>query len=504
MAMHLANAISYITDEEKTQSGALVGSHNCNTDTALQEMISTKRKFGKLDRRQGYHFIISFKKQEVRPETAMEITQKFVERYFGDDFQCLYATHDNTEHVHSHILFNSVSWRTGKKYRYEKGDWAREIQPIVNELCKEYGLSIQDIEVGTEEKSLKKWDKTKQGIFKWNHQLSLDVEDSISFADNYESFLKLMEQKGYEIRQKNGETYLKPMGEKRFIRLTEVSPYYTKEAVENQIVKDIRHKAIRNKNRTPRIIRCRKNYKKYIPLSPYQKAFYAKMYRTGQLKRKPYSQMWRYREEAARFEKLQSQYLYLHKNNIRSAEELENQKKDISIRMDSLDEQRHQIYKRRYPHKSTLALLKIIEENEIRASYYKKGSTFYAPNYERWREAAEILIQKGYTVNQVTEMKETFQRELAEVTKVKRELKKEAKQIDDILFEKSRVQVIEKAVPALGVNEQNIAGKTILHKGGDAEKAESVITEIPAHTDTEYLENKPAQSKEQGQWVQAR
>jgi len=403
-----------------------------------------------------------------------------------------------------------VSWRTGRKYRYEKGDWAREIQPIVNELCKEYGLSIQDIEVGTKEKEPKKWDKTKQGIFKWNHQISLDVEDSISFADNYESFLKLMEQKGYEIRQKNGETYLKPMGERRFIRLTDISPHYTKAAVENQIVKGTQHEAVRNENCTPRIIRCRKNYKRYIPLSPYQKAFYAKMYRTGQFKRKPYSQMWRYREEAARFEKLQSQYLYLYRNNIRSAEELENQKKDISIRMDSLNEQRHQIYKRRYPHKPALALLKIIEENEIRASYYKEGSAFYAPNYKKWKEAAEILIQKGYTVNQVTEMKETFQKELAEVTKARRELKKEANLIDEILLEKSRVQVIEKAVPMIEGNEPDflqgeiLEEKKKLRKGGDEEKTESIITETPAHADTKQLENKPAQSKEQGQWVQAR
>ena len=507
MAMHLANAISYITDEEKTQGGALVGSHNCNTDTALQEMIATKRKFGKTDKRQGYHFIISFKKQEVRPETALEITQKFVERYFGDNLQCLYATHDNTEHVHSHILFNSVSWRTGKKYRYERGDWAREIQPIVNELCKEYSLSIQDIEVGTEEKSLKKWDKTKQGIFKWNHQISLDVEDFISFADNYENFLKFMEQKGYEIQQKNGVTYLKPMGEKRFIRLTDISPHYTREMVENQIEKDNRHKTIRSENRTPRIVRCRKNYKRYIPLSPYQKAFCAKMYRTGQLKRKPYSQMWRYREESVRFEKLQSQYLYLCRNNIRSAKELENQKKDISIRMDSLDEQRHQIYKRRYPHKPALALLKIIEENEIRASYYKKGSSVYAANYEKWMESSVILIQKGYTVSQITEMKETYQRELAEVTKIKRELKKEANLIDEILFEKNRVQVIEKAVPTIAAKETNtlqeeiIEEKKILYKGGDAEKAESEIT---AHTDTEYLDNQPVQNKEQNQPIQVR
>ena len=501
MAMHLANAISYITDEEKTQRGALVGSHNCNADTALQEMLATKRKFGKMDKRQGYHFIISFKKQEVRPETAMEITQKFVERYLGDDFQCLYATHDNTEHVHSHILFNSVSWRTGKKYRYEKGDWAKEIQSIVNELCKEYGLSIQDIEVGTEEKSLKKWDKTKQGTCKWDHQISLDVEDSISFANSYENFLKLMELKGYEVEQRNGESFLKPMGEKRFIRLTDISGYYTKEAIESQIEKGIRHEVKRSGNRTPRIIGCRKNYRRYIPPTSYQKAFLAKMYRTGQLKRKPYSQMWRYREEAAKFEKLQSQYLYLCRHSIRSAEELEKRKKDLDVRMDDLDEARHQIYKRRYPHKSALALLKIIEENETRASYYKQGSLFYASNYERWREAAEILVQKGYTIKQVSEMKEAYQTELASVAKAKRELKKEENLISGILSGRSRAQVMEITVPEINaphkakenIKETDSIRKAIsARKGGDAENTGSIRAEMPAHTEAGHLEKQPA------------
>lgn len=477
--MHLANAISYITDEEKTQFGSLVGSHNCNVDTALQEMLTTKRKFGKMDKRQGYHFIISFRKQELRPETAMEITQKFVERYFGDDFQCLYATHDNTEHVHSHILFNSVSWCTGRKYRYEKGDWAKEIQPIVNELCREYGLSIQDIEVDTEEKTVKKWDKTKQGIFKWNHQISLDVEDSISFANSYENFLKLMELKGYEIKQKNGETFLKPMGEKKFLCLTDISVYYTKEAIDDQIENRIQSKISRRENRNPRIVGCRKNYRKYIPQTSYPKAFFAKMYRAGQIKCKPYSQMWRYKEEAARFEKLQSQYLYLCRHNIHSAGELEKQKKNLAVRMGDLDEARHQIYKRRYPHKSAFALLKIIEENEIRASYYKKGSIFYASNYEKWKEAAEILIQKGYTVSQISEMKESFQAELASVAKAKRELKKEENLVNGILSEKSRVQAMEIKAPEVDAlykmrtkeKESDVTQKDIsFRKGGGAEK----------------------------------
>lgn len=513
MAMHLANAISYITDEEKTQKGALVGSHNCNVDIALQEMLATKRKYGKVDKRQGYHFIISFRKQELRPETAMEITQKFVERYFGDDFQCLYATHDNTDHVHSHILFNSVSWRTGKKYRYEKGDWAREIQPIVNELCKEYGLSIQDIGGGTEEKTVKKWDKTKQGIFKWNHQIELDVEDSISFANSYENFLKLMEVKGYEIKQRNGETILKPMGEKRFLRLTDISVYYTKETIDNQIENRIQSKNSRSENRTPRIVRCRKNYKSYILQTSYQKAFLKKMYRSGQLKRKSYSQMWRYKEEVAKFEKLQSQYLYLCRHNIRSAGELENRKNNLAVRMGDLDEARHQIYKRRYPHKSALALLKIIEENEIRASYYKQGSTFYAPNYEKWKEAAEILVQKGYTVSQISEMKETFQTELASIAKAKRELKKEENLVNGILSERSRICVVEIEVPEIeapykvqenGKEPDDIWKDISVEKGGGAEKTESIQIEIPAHTKADHSEKQPAHNKYQKQQEQAR
>lgn len=523
--MHLANAISYITDGEKTQEGALVGSHNCNVDTALQEMISVKRKYGKLDKRQGYHFIISFKKQEVKPETAMEITQKFVEKYFGDDFQCLYATHDNTDHVHSHILFNSVSWRTGKKYRYEKGDWAKEIQPIVNDLCKEYGLSIQDIEIGTKEKEPKKWDKTKQGIFRWNRQISLDVEDSISFANSYENFLKLMELKKYEIKQKSGEVYLKPMGEKRFILLTDISAYYTKESIESQIEKGVQHKSGRTGNCAPRIVRCRKNYKKYFPPTQYQNAFFAKMYRTGQLKRKPYSQMWRYKEEAVRFEKLQSQYLYLCRHNVRSADDLKIRRDILDTQIKNLDEERHQIYKWRYPYKPALALLKTIEENETRASYYKEGSIFYAPYYEKWKEAVEALAEKGYTVGQLMEMKETVQNQLASVAKSKKELKKEGNLIDSILYGESRTQVLGKKVPELEVmrtsdileqntKEANIPEKEMEtenpRKGGGVEKEKFPEIENPetknkaVKTDTAHMDKQPAQNEKQEQPEQAR
>ena len=143
---HLKRALDYVMNPDKTQDGRLVGAINCQVDTAFEQMKETKRNFGKIDKRQGYHIILSFKENEANPDTAFEITQKFVEEYLGKSYEAVFVVHDNTAHVHSHIVFNSVSFVDGKKYRYEKGDWAKYIQPITNRLCQEYGLSIIDVD----------------------------------------------------------------------------------------------------------------------------------------------------------------------------------------------------------------------------------------------------------------------------------------------------------------------------------------------------------------------
>ena len=149
---HLKRSLDYVMNPEKTQDGRLVGAINCQVDSAFEQMKATKRKFGKVDKRQGYHIILSFKEDEVNPDTAFEITRRFVEEYLGKSYEAVYVVHDNTAHVHSHIVFNSVSFGDGKKYRYEKGDWAKYIQPITNKLCQEYGLSIIDVDDGSKEK----------------------------------------------------------------------------------------------------------------------------------------------------------------------------------------------------------------------------------------------------------------------------------------------------------------------------------------------------------------
>lgn len=173
--------------------------------------------------------------------------------------------------------------------------------------------------------------------------------------------------------------------------------------------------------------------------------------------------------------------------------------------MDILNEKRHQIYKKRYPYKPALAQLKIIEENETRASYYKKGSIFYAPNYEKWKEAVEALTQMGYTAGQVTEIKEAFRTELASVAKARRELKKEETLIDSIFNEKNRVQAIEITAPKTEAAYREKKRETpVMRKGGDAEKTAFIETKISAHTDADYLEKQPAYKEKQKQPEQAR
>ena len=113
-------------------------------------MVDTKRHFGKLDKRQGYHFILSFEEDEVSEEEAFQVVGEFVTEFLGKDFEAVYAVHNDTDHIHGHIIFNSVRCTTGYKYDYKNGDWENIIQPLSNRICREHGLSVLDLEEAKE------------------------------------------------------------------------------------------------------------------------------------------------------------------------------------------------------------------------------------------------------------------------------------------------------------------------------------------------------------------
>jgi len=300
----LRNAIDYITDHEKTDGGRLVQGLNCLPDIAFEQMKQTKQTFGKLDKRQGYHLILSFKEGEVEPDMAMEITRKFAEAYLGKEFEAIYAVHDNTDCIHSHIIYNSVSFLTGRKYRYERGDWAREIQPLMNRLCKEHGLSELDFDQNAGQRANRntEWTNQRDGKFVWGDMIKRDLDACILHASSMKEFFELLSGKGYELKNAWNEEHgkylgVKPPGMSRFKRCKTLGDGYSREQIEKRIEEETFDTYIKEHKSEPHLVTCKVKWYRRAKLSGLQKKYFAKLYRTRQFKKKPYSQAWKYRKD---------------------------------------------------------------------------------------------------------------------------------------------------------------------------------------------------------------
>ena len=137
----LHNVIDYVEADYKTEKQFYVSGVNCNPKTALEEMTITKEQYGKTGGILGFHAFQSFAEGEVTPELAHQIGVQFANEMWGDRFQVIVTTHLNTNHIHNHIVLNSVSFKDGLKYYDNHTNYAK-MRHISDELCKEYGLSV--------------------------------------------------------------------------------------------------------------------------------------------------------------------------------------------------------------------------------------------------------------------------------------------------------------------------------------------------------------------------
>ena len=425
---HLKRSLDYVMNPEKTQDGRLVGAINCQVDSAFEQMKATKRKFGKVDKRQGYHIILSFKEDEVNPDTAFEITRRFVEEYLGKSYEAVYVVHDNTAHVHSHIVFNSVSFVDGKKYRYEKGDWAKYIQPITNKLCQEYGLSIIDVDDGSKEKeheSYKDWSEYREGSFVWADMIKRDLDSCILQAGNYEQFLELLSDKGYEVKQ-GKYLAVKPQGMTRFRRCKTLGDMYSDEAIRERIEKeDISFYREQQKEVQPVLCKCKVRRYRRAKMSGLQKRYYAKLYRIGKLKKKPYSQVWKYRDDIRKMHKLQEQYLFLVRHKIESAEELVSVLDNLTDKKKEASKEKSKTYKAKERFKDIFDKAEQIRELNDAESCYQSGDTFFEDEHNAWERLNTELLAQGYSVEEVESLRKKYESKYAQDCKAERAVSKE-------------------------------------------------------------------------------
>ena len=190
---NLNGLIEYVMNGDKTDEMKYVSGVNCLPETAYEEMIATKNRFNKgKEKIIGYHLIQSFARYEVTPEVAHELGLEYVNEVFGKDFEAVVATHLNTDNVHNHIVINSVSLKTGKKfYDYHA---SRDYLRIVSDcICQYYGLSVLEDKIWKHKGAYKRFAKENP----YMQMVKSDVDRCIEKALYEKDFRKRLEELGY-------------------------------------------------------------------------------------------------------------------------------------------------------------------------------------------------------------------------------------------------------------------------------------------------------------------
>ena len=387
-ASHLKNALEYIQNPDKTEECILVGGINCLPDTAFEQMEETKNIFHKTGKRQGYHVIISFSPEEkVTAEQAMYVLEHFAKDVLGDDYEAVYAVHTDREHMHGHLIWNSVSMTTGKKYNSPKGNWKNHLQPITNKYCDELGLSIMPAEYSRNPKNISK--------DKWEKEMSMkeiilrDAKMCAYAAGNVEHFKYLMKRLGY-VFKKDAWMEVQAPGFRYYHKLAKLDEMFSEDMLRHYVdmpwmVKPYFYSSdIRGLHRTK--------------LSPYQKRFYAKLYRLRIVEQKRFAVGGaKYTEDLKRFHQLQDEYLLIVNNDIKSVVDLVYFIGEQEEKIQQIEDRQKEIY---------------------RESSSRKRSI---KNEEQYREY------------QIWHME--VQEELDELKQEKREIKRQIQLADDIIKE---------------------------------------------------------------------
>ena len=353
-ARHLEQALDYIQNPEKTNGNVLVGSINCLPETAFEQMMDTKMTFGKMDKRQGYHIIISFVPRETTEEIAFDIVERFAKEYLKDEYEAVYAVHNDKDHMHAHLIFNSVNLVTGMKYEYRKGEWKRRMQPITNKLCKEYNLEIMPAEYAREPKNLSRveWEQEQQ----FKEMILADALFCQNYAGSMDHFIFLMKRIGYQFEY-GKYLSVKVPGGKWYHQLDKLDERFGKENFKYYLDMGFSR---------PRFISTNPLYLYRSGLSEFQLKFYHKMYRIRMVEQKRFDKnaAWM-AKELQKFHQLQKEYLFLVNNDIKSVEGLITYEVLKGMDVERISNRQKEIYKESGARKRACKTMADVREFQI-------------------------------------------------------------------------------------------------------------------------------------------
>ena len=231
----LSKAIAYILNPEKTDEKLLVSSYGCASETAAREFEWTR----KIAEQKGMnpvriiarHVIQSFEIGEVTPELAHEIGKQFADEILGGKYEYVLTTHIDKDHVHNHLIFNAVDFVNYHAYKSYKRIYY-DMREVSDQLCKENGLSVippsQNKGMG-----YKEYTEAKRGT-SWKQKLKQTIDRLVITAKDYDDFLRLMQEAGYEIKTGKYISF-RAKGQERFTRSKTIGENYTEERIKERI-----------------------------------------------------------------------------------------------------------------------------------------------------------------------------------------------------------------------------------------------------------------------------
>ena len=367
-AVSLQDALDYAANRDKTEQSCFESSYACTLETAFADMRQTKERWHKLSGVQGYHLVQSFAAGEVTPELAHQIAQELADRVLGRRYEYVIGTHLNTGHIHSYIVWNSVSRIDGKKYHSNGKSYVTEIRAVSDELCQKYKLSVIDTENSNHvAKPYAEWLAEKNGQPTWRTAIRQDVDEAIQQSLTWRQFLTVLGRKGYEVRMGRKYPVLRPPGKERFVRFKTLGKRYTPEAIQTRILYPRSYRPYVENPPTIQHGRLHSGKKPHRKLTGLRALYYRYLYELGALPRKPRRPSYVVRQDAYKLDQRIRQMEFLSKHNIDTLAQLETHRQALQTEIGQLLTKRKQLPKTdevQSQHESVNTALKQLRQEE--------------------------------------------------------------------------------------------------------------------------------------------
>lgn len=445
--MRIDRLVRYVLNPDKTDESVLTYCQYCKPRSAAKQMMATKEQYCKEDGIQAFHIIQSFKKGEIEPNLALEIGKRFIREHLPD-YEAVLGTHIDKEHIHNHIAFNSVSFRTGKKYHSTAESYYRQIRKISDDLCRNYGLSII-FESEYKSVSYAEWKMRKAGVYTLRELFDMDFKECCSLALDYGNFCALMEDRGYEVRHRSRYPSFLPQGAKHPFRAKRNRNPLTVEDIESVIEGNLL-------NPESEVI-VSKTYRPFIPYGK-QKGFRALyvswMYVLGLISKGKKTVYKVSREEIRRFDRYKAQAEYVELHRIDTQEELDKRIDALKSKIEHITKKRINFNSKKKKNKRVYDALSVVESLSDAPELYNEGLSGVEDEYRQYQKAMADLEGKDIALLK-GERNEVYSG-IAEANRDIRNLRKEIRLCEAIAADSGHVHTLLSTDEQLQLNKKEM------------------------------------------------